>query len=86
MAHPPIEALWRATNVATTFAYNHAVYVTLVALGLLVPVRWVLQAVGFGETGVVAGSWAARWQQGYGGLVPKGGLFGYFQRRGAKGH
>ncbi|KAI4145940.1 MAG: hypothetical protein LQ340_006104 [Diploschistes diacapsis] len=49
-------------------------------LELLCP--WVLGALGFGELGPIAGSWAARWQSLYGGCVPKKSLFSYLQRLG----
>ena len=87
VARPAADALGKATAAAAGFAKDHPAYTTLLAVGiLLVLLPWVLDALGFGVGGVIEGSWAARWQQAYEGYVPKGTLFGYFQRLGAKWH
>ncbi|KAK1589918.1 uncharacterized protein LY79DRAFT_517007 [Colletotrichum navitas] len=65
------------------FAADHPVFVTLVAIGVLVAVApWVLEALGFGELGPVANTFASFWQARYAGFVPKGSLFSFFQRLG----
>ncbi|ODM23787.1 hypothetical protein SI65_01376 [Aspergillus cristatus] len=87
LARPAADALKKAKDAAVGFAKEHPVYTTLIALGILfVLLPWVLEVLGFGEVGVTPGSWAARWQSTYEGYVPKGALFGYFQRLGAKWH
>lgn len=87
LARPAADALKKATDAAIDFKKEHPVYTTLIALGILfVLLPWVLEVLGFTETGVTLGSWAARWQRTYRGYVPKGALFGYFQRMGAKWH
>lgn len=87
VARPAADALKKATDAAVGFAKEHPVYTTLIALGILfVLLPWVLEVLGFGELGVIEGTWAARWQSTYVGYVPKGALFGYFQRLGAKWH
>lgn len=87
VARPAADALKKATDAAVGFAKEHPAYATLIALGILFSLLpWVLEALGFAAEGVVAGSWAARWQQIYEGYVPRGALFGYFQRLGAKWH
>ena len=87
MAQPAADALKKAMDSAVGFAKDHPVYTTLIALGVLfVLLPWVLGILGFGELGVVEGSWAAMWQQMYRGFVPKRSLFGFFQRLGAKWH
>ncbi|TIC92429.1 hypothetical protein CH35J_010060 [Colletotrichum higginsianum] len=65
------------------FAKDHPVFVTLIAIGVLVLVSpWVLEALGFGELGPVADTFAAFWQARYAGYVPKDSLFSFFQRLG----
>lgn len=87
LARPAADALKKATDAAIDFKKEHPVYATLIALGILfVLLPWVLEVLGFTESGVAVGSWAARWQHTYEGYVPKGALFGYFQRMGAKWH
>lgn len=87
VARPAADALRQTTDAAVGFAKEHPAYATLIALGILFTLLpWVLEALGFGELGVIEGSWAARWQQTYKGYVPKGALFGYFQKLGAKWH
>lgn len=87
VARPAADALGKATAAAAGFAKDHPAYATLLAVGILfVLLPWVLEALGFGVEGVIEGSWAARWQQTYEGYVPKGALFGFFQRLGAKWH
>ncbi|EYE99708.1 uncharacterized protein EURHEDRAFT_407701 [Aspergillus ruber CBS 135680] len=87
LARPAADALKKATDAAIDFKKDHPVYATLIALGILfVLLPWVLELLGFTESGVSLGSWAARWQKTYHGYVPKRALFGYFQRMGAKWH
>ncbi|KAK2044791.1 hypothetical protein LZ31DRAFT_276137 [Colletotrichum somersetense] len=65
------------------FAADHPVFVTLVAIGVLVVIApWVIEALGFGELGPVANTFASFWQARYAGYVPKGSLFSFFQRLG----
>ncbi|GKT44821.1 uncharacterized protein ColSpa_05002 [Colletotrichum spaethianum] len=68
------EAMDKATDAAESsfeFAKDHPVFVTIIALGILVIIApWVLEALGFGEPGPVAG------------YVPKRSLFSFFQRLG----
>lgn len=47
---------------------------------------WVIEALGFSELGPVEGTFASWWQSTYGGLVPKGSLFSFFQRLGMVWH
>jgi hypothetical protein len=47
---------------------------------------WVIEALGFAELGPVEGTFASWWQSTYGGLVPKGSLFSFFQRLGMVWH
>jgi hypothetical protein len=49
-------------------------------------VPWVIEALGFAELGPVEGTFASWWQSTYGGLVPKGSLFSFFQRLGMVWH
>ncbi|KAK4183565.1 putative HTH-type transcriptional regulator YdfL [Podospora australis] len=59
------------------------VLLSLFAFGVLVRLMpWVLELLGFAELGPVEGSFAAWWQRCYGGYVPKGALFSFFQRLG----
>ncbi|OLN87069.1 hypothetical protein CCHL11_06479 [Colletotrichum chlorophyti] len=80
------EAMDRAIDAAVSafeFAKEHPVFVTVVALGILVIIApWVMEALGFGEFGPVAGTFASWWQARYAGLVPKGSLFSFLQRLG----
>lgn len=87
MARPATDALAKAKEAAVGFAEEHPVYATLLALGVLaILLPWVLEVLGFGELGPIAGSFAARWQTTYAGYVPRGALFTYFQRLGMKWH
>ena len=87
MAGPAADALSKAKEAAVKFAKEHPVFATLLALGVLaVLAPWVLEILGFGELGPIAGSFAARWQTTYSGYVPRGALFTYFQRLGMKWH
>ncbi|KAF2811207.1 uncharacterized protein BDZ99DRAFT_415695 [Mytilinidion resinicola] len=81
------EVLTHARTFAADFIREHPVYtaviVTIVALGVLYLLwPWVVSALGFGEAGPVAGSWAARFQAMYGPEVPAGSLFSALQRLG----
>lgn len=50
------EAFDKATDAAISFARDHPVYCTIIALGILVVLApWVLEAVGFGELGPIEG-------------------------------
>jgi len=61
------------------------VIITLIALGVMaVVVPWMMTYLGFAESGIVAGSWAARWQAAYRGFVPKGSLFSFLQSLGTR--
>ncbi|KAL4990810.1 hypothetical protein BDW68DRAFT_174547 [Aspergillus falconensis] len=85
MARAATDAVTQAKEAAVGFATGHPVYATLIALGVLaVLTPWILEVLGFGELGPIEGSFAARWQSTYGGYVPKGALFGYFQKLGMK--
>lgn len=76
------DALAKAEQAAIGFAKEHPIYTGLIVLGVLVVILpWALEALGFGELGIIAESWAARWQS----LFPdvtKGSLFSFFQRMG----
>ncbi|KAJ9223365.1 hypothetical protein DTO169C6_4172 [Paecilomyces variotii] len=77
------EAFDKATYEAMGFAREHPMYCAVIALGIMVILTpWCLEALGFGELGPIEGTFAARWQCMYGGYVPKGSLFSYFQRLG----
>ncbi|KAJ5206144.1 hypothetical protein N7491_003237 [Penicillium cf. griseofulvum] len=87
MARAASDAAAQSKNAAVDFAADHPVYATLIAMGilaLLTPLA--LEMLGFGESGPIAGSFAAVWQRTYAGYVPKNALFGYFQRLGMKWH
>ncbi|OJJ98363.1 hypothetical protein ASPACDRAFT_79838 [Aspergillus aculeatus ATCC 16872] len=87
MAQAATEALRRASEEAFEFAQEHPVYTTILALGVFVALMpWVLEVLGFAELGPVEGSFAAWWQSRYAGYVPKGSLFGFFQRLGMVWH
>jgi hypothetical protein len=87
MAKAAADAVAQAKKAAIGFATEHPVYATLIALGVLaVLTPWILEVLGFGELGPIEASFAARWQSLYRGYVPKGALFGYFQRLGMKWH
>jgi len=65
------------------FAKDHPVFVSLIALGILVVLApWAITALGFGELGPIEGTFAALWQSTYGGFVPARSLFAFFQRLG----
>ncbi|KAK5135237.1 hypothetical protein LTR08_005487 [Meristemomyces frigidus] len=87
-------ALQRAYDIAMDaaqkmeeFASEHpvltGVFCAVVALGVLV-LLWpaIVEVLGFGELGPIAGSFAAGWQSLYGGRVPYGSIFSYLQRLG----
>ncbi|KAJ0162336.1 hypothetical protein CTA2_4719 [Colletotrichum tanaceti] len=80
------DAMDKAIEVAEStfqFAKDHPVFVTIIAIGILVLVSpWVLEALGFSELGPVADTFAAFWQAHYAGYVPKGSLFSSFQQLG----
>ncbi|KAL8369903.1 hypothetical protein RB595_000318 [Gaeumannomyces hyphopodioides] len=76
-----------AARAAFAFSQEHpyltAGFVTIVAIGVLVAVApWVVEALGFAQTGPVADTFASWWQSTYAGFVPKGSLFSFFQRLG----
>jgi hypothetical protein len=55
------DALKRAMDAAVDFAREHPVFVTVLALGVLVALApWVLEAVGFGAAGPIEGAWLCR--------------------------
>ncbi|CAM6114915.1 unnamed protein product [Calypogeia fissa] len=65
------------------FAEEHPVYVTLLALGILVCLApWAVEVLGFAELGPIEGSFAAWWHARFAGYVPKGSLFSFLQRLG----
>ncbi|KAH9000111.1 hypothetical protein EDB92DRAFT_1983099 [Lactarius akahatsu] len=65
------------------FVKEHPVFFAVVALGILVVLTpWAIGALGFGELGPIEGTFAAWWQSTYGGYVPAGSLFSFFQRLG----
>ncbi|KAH9004513.1 hypothetical protein EDB86DRAFT_2767196, partial [Lactarius hatsudake] len=65
------------------FVKEHPVFFAVVALGILaVLTPWAIGALGFGELGPIEGTFAAWWQSTYGGYVPAGSLFSFFQRLG----
>ncbi|OJJ70327.1 hypothetical protein ASPBRDRAFT_129116 [Aspergillus brasiliensis CBS 101740] len=87
MAGPAADALTKAKEAGVNFAKEHPVYTFVLALGVIVALApWVLEVLGFGELGPIAGSFAARWQATYAGYVPRGVLWTYFQRLGMKWH
>lgn len=50
------EACEKSSNEALEFAHEHPVFLTVVALGILVLLTpWVLEALGFAEIGIVEG-------------------------------
>ncbi|KZL74389.1 hypothetical protein CI238_04415 [Colletotrichum incanum] len=79
-------AMDKSTDAAESifeFAKDHPVFVTIIAIGILIIIApWVLEALGFGELGPVADTFASWWQARYVGYVPKGSLFSFFQRLG----
>ncbi|KAF2629540.1 hypothetical protein BU25DRAFT_408808 [Macroventuria anomochaeta] len=78
--------VWEVANEIEGFVIQHPVMCTIIALGVLVVIApWVVEALGFAELGPVKGSFASWWQISYGGLVPKGSLFSFFQRLGMVG-
>jgi len=71
-----VEAMWG-------FAKDHPVFCAFVALAILaILVPWAIEALGFAELGPVEGTFATWWQSTYGGYVPAGSLFSFFQRLG----
>ncbi|KAJ9602931.1 hypothetical protein H2200_012711 [Cladophialophora chaetospira] len=80
---PLKEAYDKAVAAAVGFARDHPVWTTLIALGMLaILLPWVLEALGFGEAGPVAGRFAAWWMRRYAGYVSKGSLYSFLQRLG----
>ncbi|KAH7392591.1 hypothetical protein BKA66DRAFT_557857 [Pyrenochaeta sp. MPI-SDFR-AT-0127] len=74
---------WETAKSIEGFVIEHPIMCMIIALGVLVIIApWVLEALGFAELGPVEGSFASWWQATYGGLVPKGSLFSFFQRLG----
>ncbi|KAI8934627.1 hypothetical protein NX059_008320 [Plenodomus lindquistii] len=74
---------WEVAKDIPGFIISHPVMCSIIALGVLVLLApWVLEALGFAELGPVQGSFAAVWESTYGGLIPKGSLFSFFQRLG----
>ncbi|KAH6618496.1 hypothetical protein C7974DRAFT_31173 [Boeremia exigua] len=74
---------WNVANEIEGFVIQHPVMCTIIALGVLTVIApWVIEALGFAELGPLEGSFASWWQSSYGGLVPKGSLFSFFQRLG----
>ncbi|KAJ5560240.1 hypothetical protein N7513_002639 [Penicillium frequentans] len=87
MAKAAADAAAKSKDAAIDFVIDHPVYATLIALGILALLMpWALEILGFGELGPIEGSFAAGWQSRYADCVPKGALFGYFQRLGMKWH
>ncbi|KAF4823205.1 hypothetical protein CGCSCA5_v001839 [Colletotrichum siamense] len=80
------EAMDKSTDLAQQvfgFVEEHPVLVTIIAIGILVIIApWVIEALGFGELGPVADTFASWWQARYAGYVPKGSLFSFLQRLG----
>ncbi|KAJ4337557.1 hypothetical protein N0V95_008295 [Ascochyta clinopodiicola] len=74
---------WSVADNIEGFVVQHPVMCTVIAFGVLVIIApWVIETLGFAELGPVEGSFASWWQSMYGGLVPKGSLFAFFQRLG----
>lgn len=87
MAKAATDAAAKSKDAAIEFATDHPAYATLIALGILALLMpWALEVIGFGELGPIEGSLAAAWQRTFAGYVPKGALFGFFQRLGMKWH
>ncbi|KAF2841391.1 hypothetical protein M501DRAFT_929871 [Patellaria atrata CBS 101060] len=90
MSSPVREAFNKASDAADVvggFVKSHPVFCTVIAFGVLaLLLPWVLEAIGFAELGPIEGSWAARWQSTYNGVVPKDSLFSFFQRLGMVWH
>ncbi|KXH34227.1 hypothetical protein CSAL01_07093 [Colletotrichum salicis] len=80
------ETVDKSTEAAESvfeFAKEHPVFVTIIAIGVLVIIApWVVEALGFGELGPIADTFASWWQARYAGYVPKGSLFSFLQRLG----
>ncbi|CAO2650958.1 Nn.00g092550.m01.CDS01 [Neocucurbitaria sp. VM-36] len=78
---------WEVARSTEGFVIEHPIMCTIIALGVLVVIApWVLEALGFAELGPIEGTFASWWQSTYGGLVPKGSLFSFFQRLGMTWH
>ncbi|KAL6703294.1 hypothetical protein ACN47E_010001 [Coniothyrium glycines] len=74
---------WEVARSIKDFVIEHRIMSTIIALGVLCIVApWVIEALGFAELGPVEGTFASAWQSTYGGLVPKGSMFSFFQRLG----
>ncbi|PNP42487.1 hypothetical protein TGAMA5MH_05228 [Trichoderma gamsii] len=59
------------------------VLITVIAIGVLVALApSVLELLGFGELGPVAGTFASWWESTYAGYIPAGSMFSFFQRLG----
>lgn len=72
------EAWARKNPETTTYIVT---YVAIALIAIVTPI--LLHALGFGEGGVIAGSWAASWQSELAGFIGKGSLFALLQRMGA---
>ncbi|GLI81960.1 hypothetical protein PoHVEF18_010357 [Penicillium ochrochloron] len=69
MARVATDALGQSKEAASSFATDHPVYATLIALGVLALLMpWALEILGFGELGPIEGSFAAAWQRTYAGI------------------
>ncbi|KAH7398867.1 hypothetical protein DE146DRAFT_510127 [Phaeosphaeria sp. MPI-PUGE-AT-0046c] len=78
---------WDVAKGIEGFVVEHPMFCTIIALGVLVIIApWVIEALGFAELGPVEGTFASWWQSTYGGLIPKGSLFSFFQRLGMVWH
>ncbi|KAL7927950.1 hypothetical protein ACQKWADRAFT_278315 [Trichoderma austrokoningii] len=59
------------------------VLITVIAIGVLVVLSpYVLELLGFGELGPIAGTFASWWESTYAGYIPAGSMFSFFQRLG----
>jgi hypothetical protein len=75
------DAFEKSTDAALSFAKEHPYYSTLIALGILVLLSpWAIEALGFGELGPIADTFASWWESQYAGYIPKGSLFSFAQR------
>ncbi|KNG50033.1 hypothetical protein DDE82_004588 [Stemphylium lycopersici] len=83
--HNAYNRAWDVARGIEGFVVEHPVMCTVIAFGVLAIVApWILELLGFADLGPVEGSFAARWQSTYAGLVPKGSLFSFFQRLGMR--
>ncbi|KAF2723022.1 hypothetical protein K431DRAFT_220646 [Polychaeton citri CBS 116435] len=82
------DAYEKAETAAREFVSEHPVFVevmaTVVAIGILaLLVPWVVEALGFGELGPIAGSFAARWQSTFPNVEARS-FFAFLQRLGMR--